>query len=290
MSVAPARTVRATACPGPRRGPSLSGVYRFALRPRWLLSHVLVAILIVTMIGLGLWQLRRLDDRRDRNALIEQRTEEPAAPLAEVLEIDDRESAEGVRFRRVELSGTYEVGSDVLVRNRTFDGQPGSWLLATLRLDDGGAVVVSRGWVPVTGEQAPPDEALAPDGPVTVDGIIETTQERGRFGSTDPAEGTLRRVARVDVERLADQIDGQAYPVWVQATTERPDPGELPVPVEPPELDDGPHFGYAMQWFTFCLIALIGYPLVLRRVARQVDVPPVDDAPPAWGDEPGVAS
>jgi cytochrome oxidase assembly protein ShyY1 len=263
-------------------------VYRFALRPRWLLSHVLVAVLIVTMIGLGLWQLRRLDDRRDRNALIEQRTEEPAVPLAEVLAIDDPAAADGVQFRRVEISGTYDPGSDVLVRNRTFDGQPGSWLLATMRLDDGGAVVVSRGWVPVTGEQVPPDDALAPAGPVTVDGIIEITQERGRFGSTDPAGGTLRRVARVDVERLSEQIDGPTYPVWVQTTTERPDPGDLPVPVEPPELDEGPHLGYAVQWFIFSLIALLGYPLVLRRVARQVDGPPVD-APPEWDDDPVVA-
>lgn len=265
-------------------------MYRFALRPRWLLSHVLVAALVMGMIGLGLWQLGRLDDRRDRNALIEQRTDEPAAPLEAVIGIDDGGSAaDGVRFRRIEVSGTYEDGSDVLVRNRTFDGQPGSWLLATLRLEDGSAVVVSRGWVPVTGEQDPPTESLAPDGPVRVEGVVEVTQERGRFGSTDPAEGTLRRVARVDVERLAEQIDGPTYPVWVQATTERPDPGDLPVPVEPPELDEGPHFSYAMQWFTFTLIALIGYPLVLRRVARQVDGPPVDDRPPEWDDSSVVA-
>ena len=265
--------------------PTLRSVYRFALRPRWLLSHALVIALVVVMAGLGLWQLGRLDDRRDRNALIEQRSEAPPVPLDEVIAIDDPAAAEGVRFRRVEITGTYDEGSDVLVRNRTFDGQPGSWLLAALRLDDGSAVIVSRGWVPVTGEQDPTAEALAPAGEVRVEGVVQATQERGRFGSTDPAEGTLQRVARVDVERLAAQVDGPTYPVWVQATAERPDPGDLPVPVEPPELDEGPHFSYAMQWFTFMTIAVIGYPLVLRRVARQVDGPPVDDAPPEWADQ-----
>jgi surfeit locus 1 family protein len=270
-------------------------VYRFALRPRWVLSHVLVGVLVVVLVLLGLWQLRRLDERQERNALISARTAEPTAPLADVVDADGSfAAADGLRFRRVEVSGTYEPGSDVVVRNRTFGGQPGSWLLGVLRLDDGDAVVVNRGWVPVTGEQEPPTKALVPEGRVTVEGLVETTQERGRFGSTDPEAGTLRRIARVDVARLAVQIEGDVYPVWLQLEEERPDPGELPVPVEPPELSEGSHFSYAMQWFTFAAIAVIGYPLVLRRVARQPDEV-VDDGPPPWdqgarsGADPGAA-
>jgi surfeit locus 1 family protein len=258
-------------------------VYRFALRPRWVLSHVLVAALVVVMISLGFWQLRRLDERQERNSLISERTGETTAPLADVVAVDGTaDAASSVRFRRVEASGSYEPGSDVVVRNRTFRGQPGSWLLAVLRLDDGDAVIVNRGWVPVTGAQEPPDDALAPDGPVMIEGLAERTQERGRFGSTDPDTGILRRVARVDVARLAEQVDGAVYPVWIQLERERPDPGDLPVPVDPPELGEGNHFSYAMQWFAFSVIALIGYPLVLRRVARQADDPSDDDGPPEW--------
>jgi cytochrome oxidase assembly protein ShyY1 len=133
----------------------------------------------------------------------------------------------------------------------------------------------------VTGDQEPSVDALAPDGPVTIEGLVETTQERGRFGSTDPAAGTLRRVARVDVGRLTEQVDGDVYPAWIQLERERPDPGDLPIPVEPPELGEGSHFSYAMQWFAFSVIAVIGYPIVLRRVARQPDELP-DDGPPEW--------
>ena len=247
-----------------------------------MLSHVLVALLVVLMVFLGLWQLRRLDQRQERNALITQRSEEPTAPLASVVDLDGSTAdASEARFRRVEASGAFEPGSDIVVRNRTFGGQPGSWLLAVLRLDDGDAVIVNRGWVPVTGEQEPSVETLAPTGPVTIEGLVETTQERGRFGSTDPEAGALRRVARVDVERLSDQVDGAVYPVWIQAEAELPDPGDLPIPAEPPELGEGSHFSYAMQWFTFSVIALIGYPIVLRRVARHADAPP-DDGPPEW--------
>jgi surfeit locus 1 family protein len=246
---------------------------------------VLVAALVVVMVLLGFWQLRRLDDRQARNALITQRTDEPRAALTEVVDVDaSLADGAGVRFRPVEVSGSFAPGSDVLVRNRTLGGQPGSWLLAVLRLDDGDAVIVNRGWVPVTGEQEPTAAMLAPAGPVIVEGLVETTQERGRFGSTDPAEGTLRRVARVDVGRLAEQVDGSVYPVWIQTENERPDPGDLPIPADPPELGEGNHLSYAVQWFAFSAIALIGYPLVMRRVARAQDAPPVEAGPPAWDD------
>lgn len=264
---------------------TLTAVYRFALRPRWVLSHVLVAVLVVLMVSLGFWQLRRLDERRARNDLVSVRSEEPTASLPAVVDVDGSpDDAAAVRFRRVEASGSFEPGSDVLVRNRTFRGQPGSWLLAVLRLDDGDAVIVNRGWVPVTGEQEPPAGALAPAGPVTVIGLLETTQERGRFGSTDPADGRLQRVARVDVGRLARQIDGEVHPVWIQLEEQRPGSGDLPIPVEPPEQSEGNHFSYAVQWFIFSTIALVGYPLVLRRVARRSDDPPAEGDPPPWDD------
>jgi cytochrome oxidase assembly protein ShyY1 len=256
-------------------------VYRFALRPRWVLSHLLVATLVVAMVALGFWQLRRLADRQDRNALITERTEEPRAPLAEVVDVDGSlASAADARFRPVEAAGSFEPGSDVLVRNRSLDGQPGSWVLAVLRLDDGDAVIVNRGWVPVTGEQEPTPAMLAPAGPVVVEGLVETTQERGRFGPTDPGEGTLRRVARVDVGRLAQQVDGDVYPAWIQLERARPDPGDLPIPADPPELGEGNHFSYAVQWFAFSAIAVIGYPIVLRRVARQPGSGAVGAGPP----------
>jgi surfeit locus 1 family protein len=249
------------------------------------LSHVLVVALVAVMIAFGFWQLRRLDERQTRNAQIEARGDEPVQALDEVMPIDaEPAQTEAVRYRPVVAVGEYEADSDVVVRNRTYEGQPGSWLLATLRLDSGDAVVVSRGWIPLTGEQEPTAAMLAPSGPVVVEGTLETTQERGRFGSTDPAEGVLQRVARVDVDRLAEQIDGSTYPGWIQVDQERPQPGDLPVPVEPPDLSEGSHFSYAMQWFTFATIALLGYPLVLRRVARQKNGETAVEGPPAWDD------
>lgn len=234
-----------------------------------MLSHVLVLALIVTMVNLGLWQLHRLDERRDTNARIEARGAEPVAALTDlVAPTGSLDTAGAVQDRIVTATGRYE-GRDVVVRNRSLDGQPGAWVLTPLRLEDGSTVVVNRGFVPIAGEQPVPVAASAPPGTVEVTGSLQPTQERGRFGPKDPATGVLERIARVDLERLDAQIDGPVHPVWIQLVGQVPAPAEFPVPVPPPARGDGPHLGYAVQWFVFSLIALCGYPLVLRRVARR---------------------
>lgn len=243
--------------------------YAFARRPSWILRHVLIVVLVVVMVNLGLWQLRRLDEKRDRNALVEARGDEPVAQVEDVVSSDDPLSVgDELRYRRVTAAGTYDVADQVLVRNRSFQEAPGSWVLTPLVLDDGSAIVVNRGWVPVTGELPLDPSAAPPGGPVTVQGTLQQTEVRGSFGPRDPAEGRLDTLSRVDLARLQRQIDAPLLPVWLELTDQDPPPGDQPTYVEPPVLDEGPHFSYAVQWFIFSTIAVIGYPLILRRKAR----------------------
>ena len=246
-------------------------MYRFLLQPRWILSHLLVLGLVILMVNLGFWQLRRLDEKRDFNALVTERTEAEPAPVEEVLAADATGAeAEHVLYRRVTASGRYLPDEEVLVRNRTFHGKSGAWVLTPLELDDGTAVVVNRGWVPVQEGLTMQPEWGAPTGPVTVDGLLFPTQTRGRFGSTDPDEGRLESLARADLGRIQDQVDQDLFPAYVQLTAQQPDQaGDYPAPLEELELDEGPHLNYAGQWFIFSTVALVGYPLLLRRVARN---------------------
>ncbi len=249
-------------------------MYRFALRPRWIVSHLLVAALVVTMVSLGFWQLRRLDEKRSHNRLVEGRTSQPVAAVADLLPVGaGAADVDPVELRRVRASGSYGADSQVLVRGRSLDGRPGSWVLAPLRMADGRVLVVNRGWIPNDGSLAAvPGRYRVPSGRVTVTGILQPTETRGRFGPTDPPTGRLRSLARVDVERYARQLGAEAVPAWVQLTSQVPpgtaSPSARPLD-SPPSGDEGPHFGYAMQWFIFSAIAVIGYPLVLRRVARE---------------------
>jgi cytochrome oxidase assembly protein ShyY1 len=86
-------------------------------------------------------------------------------------------------------------------------------------------------------------------------------------------------MARVDVARLQQQVPYALYPAYVQLTSSQPaQPGPEPEVLPEPVLDEGPHLSYAVQWFIFSLIAIVGYPLILRRSARNRDQ---DDDPMA---------
>lgn len=247
-------------------------MYAFARRPKWVLSHVLVGALVVTMVFLGFWQLRRLDDRQDANALVTARLGEPIADIAGLTRAgDDYDVGDQLRFRRATASGTYDLDGEVLVRNRSLNGSPGYWALTPLLLDDGSALVVNRGWVPFApGPGEPRPDSVPPAGEVQVGGLLRQTVTAEGLQRDDPDTGILDSLARPDLARLQQQLDYPILPVYLQLEQQQP-AGEaaLPLPVPRPELDDGPHLSYAVQWFVFTTIAVIGYPLVLRRVARS---------------------
>jgi len=250
--------------------------WQFTRRPKWIVRHLAVVVLVVTMVLLGLWQLRRLDEKREIKATVEARQSQPAGDIERVVPAgasvgDDAVGA--VEHRSVTATGTYADDDTFVVENRTFNGASGAWVLTPLVLDDGRAVVVNRGFLGFDRDGAivPPS---APEGAVSVDGVLLTSERRGRFGPTDPSSGRLAVLARVDLERVADQVDYEVLPAYLQRVTSDPDEvtaegaPEL-VPLGLPEPSEGPHLSYAVQWFTFTTIAVVGYALLLRRVARD---------------------
>ena len=256
-------------------------MYRFLLRPLWILSHLFVIGVVVLMVNLGFWQLRRLDERKAFNAEMRAAIDQPAQPISTLLPdgvASTHDQVESVKYRSVSAVGTYLVDQQVLVTNRTQNSAPGYWVLTPLDLGDGTALVVNRGWIPYsyTADGSWSDFA-PPAGRVSVTGSIEQPQVRATggvvSGPADAAEGTLRTLARVDVARLGQQVDEKLLPLYVDLQTQTPPQPEalaIPAPVPPPDLsDEGPHLSYALQWFTFSAMTLVVYPLLLRRIGRR---------------------
>lgn len=231
--------------------PAPGADYRFARRPRWIAGHLLVVLLATLFVNLGLWQLRRLDDRQATNAAIESRAAlapEPVEDLADPSTGGD--DLDELRFRRATAAGAYVEGADVAVR-ATQDGRSGGRVFSLLDLGDGVALVVLRGFTPPADDgslTAPPP----PAGAVEVEGLLVP---RTRL------EGTFER----GVEDLVGDRAG-VLPVVLQAATAD---GEGLVAVPPPDLGDGPHLAYAVQWFLFTAVGVVGYPVLLRHRARE---------------------
>ncbi len=245
--------------------------------PKWLIRHVLVALLIASMIALGLWQLRRLEDKRAYKALVEARQEQPVAAVEDVVpvaaDVDDPLVAQSL-YRRVRALGTYQADDTVVVENRTLNAAPGAWVLTPLRLGDGTAVVVNRGFIGYARDGSIVAPA-PPGGEVSIEGLVVPSQQRGSFGPSDPSGGKLEALARVDLGRYAAQLGYDILPAYLQlVTSDPPQPAaaagapEL-VALGPPVPDEGPHLSYAAQWGIFTAIASGGYVLLLRRVARD---------------------
>ena len=99
----------------------------------------------------------------------------------------------------VSATGRYDESQQVLVRNRTYNGIPGYFVLTPLQVPGGNVVIVNRGFVPLETSGTKPKVPPAPSGVVAVNGRVRSTQKRGLFGPRDPVEGTLTEVARADL-------------------------------------------------------------------------------------------
>ena len=127
-----------------------------------------------------------------------------------------------VQWRSVSTTARYDERQQVLVRNRSYNGIPVPRADAAGVLPSGDAVIVDRGFVPLETSGDKPDVPAAPSGVVTVDGRVRGSQQRGRFGPRDPAEGTLTQVAHADLVRLQQQMPYRILPVYVELESSNP--------------------------------------------------------------------
>lgn len=251
------------------RGPSLieSTSPRRLLSPKWLLSHVVIAAIAIGLIMLGLWQLDRHSEVAADNAVGRQRMETAPVPLLVAL-AEAADDSDSLQYRRVTVRGVYAASDEILIRSKVHPiGGAGFHLVTPLLIEEGPAILVNRGWVPLVLDTPPVVEAAPGEGSVTVTGWIELTQARPAFGPADPPDGRLERMNRIDIERIGRQLDYDLAPVYLVA--EEMGDG-LPEPIDRPRFDDaGPHLGYAIQWFGFALVGIVGYFFLARKRALQ---------------------
>ncbi len=252
--------------------------WRFAFSTKWIIRHVAVVVLVSSMLLAMFWQLSRLHDKKAFKHLAERRELQVPAPIDELLPsgVSFGNARVGdVLYRTATATGTYIADRTFTVENRTdASDQPGAWVLTPLDIGGGRAVVVNRGFVgyDVQGKIIPPPP---PVGVVSVTGLLFPTQTRGFFGAKDPKTGVLAVLARVDLKRVDAQVDEQILPAYIQIATSRPPEPSVPTgtpaleALGPPDISEGPHFSYAIQWAIFSTIATVGYGLLLRKVAIQ---------------------
>lgn len=224
---------------------------------------------------LGLWQLDRLEQRRARNAVIEARLAMPTVALSgdvsEALAADATEDASHpFAYRRASARGVFDFTRQLVVVGRTLEGVTGVYVVTPLRLRGGGAILVERGWVPSVNARAIDLGGVVEADTTTVEGVL---LGYSTAGSAPPGESGWPRFERIPSPRRLAAV--YPYPlarlVLRRTAVPEPAPGRMRgIPL--PERSAGPHLSYAIQWFAFAAIAVVGAgALVWRRGGDEME-------------------
>ena len=225
-------------------------------KERYSFLKTLVAIgLVALCLWAAQWQYHRGIDRHARNTLIEEQSKLPAIDISDL-----NSTIENFEWRTISVEGYFDDTNQILLRNRYNDGVYGFEQL-TLFIFDNRKIWVDRGWIKA-GSDATVSPELQPTSSqrITITGRLrlDSTLPQGKFFAVaNNAQGNL--VSKLDARKGVQTED--FYIDLISAS----DNSMLPnVAAELPELSDGPHMAYALQWIFFAGLVIYG-----RRLIRK---------------------
>jgi surfeit locus 1 family protein len=251
-----------------------------ALFSRYILLTLLVIAAMAVMARLGVWQLERREQRIARNADLAAKLE--AAPMslneaALAAQWPLPEDRTAVRNLPAAATGEYDFGNQLLLVQQNYREMPGAHLVVPLVLEGGSqAVLVDRGWVPFDDVQSGRwREYDDQRGLVTISGRVQPSQILfGQAGEQAQTEVTAAQPEtewyRIDLEAIQGQLPYQLLPVYLLEAPGADGNAALPYRIEPEvDLSEGPHMGYALQWFAIAIVAGVVYLAAVRSRLRK---------------------
>jgi len=228
---------------------------------RWALLIVFVAVLGVAFVNLGNWQLDRLAQRKERNATTIANEQKPIQPYEQVF---THPITDADQWQRVEARGTFDADHQYVVRYRSNGGTEGYEVVTPLRTASG-VVLVDRGFIPLErGTRIPSAAPAPPAGEVTVMGHVRRN-EQGRRAATTPVGNQMRLI---NSNAIATTLPYGITSGYIGLLTVQPEQQGGFQPIQLPDLSEGPHFWYAVQWFLFTAIGVAGIVVFIRGDLR----------------------
>ena len=225
-------------------------------RERYSFLKSLVAIALVCLcIWAAQWQYHRGIDRHARHSLIIAQSKLPTIDVKNLAANIDK-----YEWRTISINGVFDESNQILLRNRYNDGVYGFEQLTLFRFDNR-SIWVDRGWV-----KAGSDATVPPTLQPTKSDIVSITG-RLRLDSSLP-QGKFFAVSNTAQKNLISQLDARKgiqtedfYIDLISVTESSMNPAAS---AELPELSDGPHMAYALQWIFFAGLVIYG-----RRLIRK---------------------
>lgn len=218
-------------------------------------KSIIALLLIILCLWGSQWQYHRGVDRHARNAVIEERISKPSIELSTVTD-----NLPVYEWQTVSTAGSFDNEKQILLRNRYNDGKYGYEVLTLFRSTENKSFWVDRGWVQAGATATtPPVVTAVPTGQVLITGRLrlDSSLPRGSFfalpGKGQGLVSELNAQSQLDTEKFyIDLLSGSDTSLTPEVTAQLP------------ELSDGPHMAYALQWIFFAGLVVYGRILIRR--------------------------
>jgi cytochrome oxidase assembly protein ShyY1 len=235
-------------------------VKRF-FNPVSLLQSLVALVLVAGCLFAAQWQFSRGANQSATNKIIAANLDLPSLTMNEIKDLD----AVSNQWRKIALQGSFSQDKQELVRNRYHEGKFGFEVLTLFTATNGENFWVDRGWV-----AAGPNAATPPIVKTVASGNLEITARIRSENLSRQLQGSffVTRAAREKPESITklQGVEANAYYLDLLGS---PDGKVKPLTeIELPELSNGPHYAYGIQWLAFALLALIGRFLLFRETKR----------------------
>jgi cytochrome oxidase assembly protein ShyY1 len=228
-------------------------MFKNLLRPRWIILTLLLAFLIYLFIELSGWQFDRYHQRIDRNDDFVTAIAGDPIPIENVSQMSNLK-----QWGKVSLSGQYLDAESKLVRKRYLKNSLGFWVLTPFRLANNEIVLVNRGWIPsANSSNSEISIPMSPTQQVLLEGYLQPME---KF-KANPTDLPSNQINDINVEKFNVNI----YPnFYVQVSKSSPAEKDIGI-IYLPEVSNGPHLSYAIQWILFALLLPIGWYVLLKN-------------------------
>jgi len=242
--------------------------FKFLLTPKWIMLTLLCLALLPAFQSLSNWQWHRLYARQSYNIEIQSQIDKEPIALSELLVAGDGLEVvpEKTQWRTVEMTGIWLQDQQVLVRKKSLESDLGLWVVTPLQLADGTVVMVNRGWTAAANSAVDsPQVAQVPIGTIEVLGRLRDVQVRTKPAPTDLPDGQVDRIVPIEILGSPKTLSN----AYVEMTASRPESKSSDIRSLPePEVTEGAHRSYALQWLFFEIMTVIAWIILVRNEVK----------------------
>ena len=228
-------------------------MFKNLTKPRWIALTAFLLIMIYLFIRLSDWQFDRYNTRIQINEITTTALSSEPINLTDLSQLSDLKD-----WQKVSIKGEFVNSDAKLLRRQYLESSLGFWVITPLKLDNDQVILVNRGWIPIAESSTSQQEIpSSPQGGVTIIGYVQTLKDT----RSEPEDLPLNQINHLNSTNFSSQPLSTNY---LQLASMTPMDNQVAI-IPLPELSNGPHFSYAIQWILFALMLPIGWYVLLKN-------------------------